>query len=163
MVEQGIILTLVTAQRLGELVLAKRNTARLLVRGGVEHGAKHFPVIVALHGVWLIGLWLLALGEPVNWWWLGVFLLLQVFRVWILVTLGARWTARVIIVPGETLITAGPYHFMKHPNYVLVWCELIVLPLVFGLIGYAVVFGVLNSAVLWWRIRVENAALVKIT
>jgi len=162
MVEQIIILGLVTAERVGELALARRNTAALLARGGIEYGAGHFPVIVALHGGWLVALWLLALDQPVNGWWLGAYLVLQGFRAWILTTLAGRWTARIIIVPGETLVRAGPYRFLKHPNYVLVWCEIIMLPLVFGLSGVAVVFGVLNTAVLWWRIRVENAALASL-
>jgi methyltransferase len=153
------LLVLVTAQRLAELVIAKRNTARLLAQGAVEHGAAHYPVIVLMHAAWLVGLWLLAAGiapDPIL---AGVYLLLQAFRIWTLASIGARWTTRIIVVPGETLVARGPYRFMRHPNYAVVVAEILVLPLVFGLHAYAMVFSFLNACVLAVRIRAENAAL----
>lgn len=154
-----IILVLVTVQRLGELVLARRNTSRLLARGGVETGAGHYPLIVGLHAAWLIGLFVLAWDRPVNWVWMGVFVLLQLARVWVIASLGARWTTRIITVPGETLVRRGPYRFVSHPNYIVVASEIAVLPLVFGLFAYAVVFSILNAAILAIRIRAESAVL----
>jgi methyltransferase len=154
-----VILALVTAQRLGELVLARRNTAALLAKGGVERGAEHYPVIVGLHAAWLGGLWILAWDRPASLAWLAVYLVLQGLRAWVLVSLGSRWTTRIIVVPGETLVRRGPYRFIPHPNYVVVAAEIAVLPLVFGLAGYAIVFSLLNASVLWLRIRTENAAL----
>jgi len=154
-----IVLALVTAQRLSELVLARRNTAALVAKGGVERGAAHYPLIVALHAAWLGGLWVLAWDRPVNLAWLGVYLALQVLRAWVLLSLGSRWTTRIIVVPGETLVRRGPYRFIPHPNYVVVAAEIAVLPLVFGLTTYAIVFSLLNAAVLWLRIRTENTAL----
>jgi methyltransferase len=156
------ILAAVTAQRLGELVLARRNTARLVARGGVEHAAAHYPVIVALHAAWLAGLWALAWDRPANLAWLAVYLVLQALRAWILMTLGARWTTRIIVVPGEALVSKGPYRFMSHPNYAVVVAEIAILPLVFGLVAYAAVFSVLNASVLWLRIRAEGAALAEL-
>lgn len=156
-----VILLLVTAQRLAELVYANRNTRRLLARGGVETGAEHYPLIVGLHGVWLAGLWLLAWDRPPDWGWLGIYLVLQGLRVWILVSLGSRWTTRIITVPGEALVRRGPYRFLPHPNYAVVVAEIAVLPLAFGLWAYAVVFSVLNAAVLWIRIRAEDRALAE--
>jgi methyltransferase len=153
------ILTLVTAQRLGELVVARRNTKRLLAQGGVEHGAGHYPLIVALHAGWLAGLWALAWDRPANLAWLGAYLALQVLRAWVLLSIGARWTTRIIVVPGETLVRMGPYRFIRHPNYAVVAGEIAVLPMIFGLWGYALVFSLLNAAVLWVRIRAEGAAL----
>ena len=153
------ILALVTAQRLGELVLARRNTAALLAKGGVERGAEHYPLIVGLHAAWLGGLWVLAWDRPANFAWLAVYLVLQGLRAWVLASLGSRWTTRIIVVPGETLVRRGPYRFISHPNYVVVAAEIAVLPLVFSLTAYAIVFSVLNAAVLWLRIRTENAAL----
>jgi methyltransferase len=153
------ILGLVTAERLAELALARRNTRRLLERGGVETGAEHYPIIVGLHAAWLAGLWALAWDRPANLAWLAVYVVLQAFRAWVLLSLGSRWTTRIITVPGETLVQRGPYRFLPHPNYAVVVAEIAVLPLVFGLWAYAAVFSVLNASVLWIRIRAEGAAL----
>jgi methyltransferase len=158
----GLILGLVTLQRLGELVLAQRNTQRLLARGAHEVAAGHYPLIVALHAAWLVGLWLLVLwrgNDAVSWTWLAVFIVLQGLRVWVIATLGARWTTRVIVLPGAPLVAAGPYRFVSHPNYLVVAGEMLVLPLVFGLVTYGIVFSLLNALVLWIRIRAEEAAL----
>ncbi|MBC7737533.1 MAG: hypothetical protein H7245_10040 [Candidatus Saccharibacteria bacterium] len=156
----SVILALVTAERLGELWLARRNTARLLARGAVEYAPDHYPLIVGLHAMWLAGLWLLAWDAPVNLGWLAVFGALQVLRVWVLATLGARWTTRIIVLPAVPLVASGPYRLLSHPNYVVVVGELLVLPLVFGLTLFALTFTVLNAAVLFIRIRAENDALV---
>ena len=153
------VLGFVTAQRLGELVVANRNTRRLLAQGGVERGAEHYPLIVGLHAAWLAGLWLLAWDRPVNLAWLAVYGVLQAGRIWVLASLGARWTTRIIAVPGETLVRKGPYRFIPHPNYAVVAGEILVLPLVFGLWAYALVFSALNATVLWIRIRAEGRAL----
>jgi methyltransferase len=157
------ILALVTAQRLGELLIANRNTRRLLAAGGVEHGAAHYPLIVTLHAVWLIGLWLLAWNRPANLAWLCVYVVLQAGRAWVLASMGARWTTRIIAVPGETLVRKGPYRFIAHPNYAVVVGEILVLPLVFGLRAFALVFSALNAGVLWVRIRAERRALDEAT
>jgi methyltransferase len=153
------VLGFVTAQRLGELVIANRNTRRLLAQGGVERAAEHYPLIVGLHAAWLGGLWLLAWDRPVNLAWLAVYVVLQAGRAWVLATLGGRWTTRIIAVPGETLVRKGPYRLIRHPNYAVVVGEILVLPLVFGLWAYALVFTALNAAVLWIRIRAEARAL----
>jgi methyltransferase len=154
-----LILAAVTAERLAELVLAKRNTARLMKQGAVERSPEHYPLIVALHGLWLAGLWLLAWDRPIHWAWLAVFGLLQLLRGWVLVTLKGRWTTRVIVVPGEALVRGGPYRFIRHPNYAVVIGEIATLPLAFGLPWFALVFSLLNAGVLWIRIRAEDAAL----
>ena len=153
-----LVLALVTAQRLGELVVARRNTARLLAAGGVEHGAGHYPLIVGLHAAWLAGLWLLAWDRTIQPGWLAAYLVLQGLRAWVLVTLGRRWTTRIITVPGEAPVRRGPYRFAPHPNYLVVAGEIAVLPLVFGLWAYALAFSALNAAVLAIRIRAESAA-----
>jgi methyltransferase len=154
-----IILALVTLQRLSELVIAQRNTRGLLARGAIEVGAAHYPLIVLLHAAWLIGLWILARDRPVNIPLILVFGVLQALRVWVLATLGSRWTTRIIIVPGETLVARGPYRFIPHPNYAVVIAEIAVLPLAFGMVWYAVIFSILNAIVLTIRISAENKAL----
>ena len=158
----GLILGLVTLQRLAELVLARRNTTRLLAQGAREAAAGHYPLIVALHAAWLVGLWYLVLARGpvrVDWAWLAVFIVLQALRVWVIATLGPRWTTRIIVLPGAPLVTTGPYRFMSHPNYLVVAGEILALPLCFGLVWYGIVFSLLNAMVLWIRIRAEAAAL----
>ncbi len=146
------------AQRLGELVIARRNTQRLLAAGAVEHGAAHYPLIVALHAAWIVAIAFLGWGHAVQPVWLALFVLLQGLRVWILGTLGGRWTTRIIVLP-QPLVRRGPFRFLRHPNYTLVVLEIAVAPMVLGLVGVAVVFSALNAAVLAVRLRAENAVL----
>lgn len=154
------IVALVAAARLAELVWARRNTRRLMAQGETEHGARHYPLIVALHVAWLAALVLFAEpGASLDWRFLGLFAVLQVARAWVLLSLGRFWTTRVITLPGTPLVRRGPYRWMRHPNYAVVAGEIAVLPLVFGTLEIAVVFSVLNAAMLWHRIGVENAAL----
>ena len=154
-----VILTLVTLQRLFELWLSNRNTTRLLAKGAREYGASHYPLIVAVHVLWLATLWWLAPGRPIDGFWLAVFVLLQLARIWVIATLGPRWTTRIIVLPDTPLIAGGPYRFVNHPNYVVVVGEIATLPLVFGLWQVALAFTLLNAAVLTIRIVEENRAL----
>ena len=156
-----VILAFVTFQRLGELALARRNTARLLAAGGYEVGAAHYPIIVVFHAVWLLGLWWLAPSLSVNWIFIGIFAVLQALRIWVIATLGARWTTRIIRVPNETLVARGPFRFLNHPNYAVVALEIFVLPLAFGLVAFSIVSGLINICILAWRISVENTALAE--
>jgi methyltransferase len=154
-----IVLGLVTLSRLVELPIARANTKGLLVSGGREIAPGHYPLIVALHAGWLAALWWLAPGAAVSIPLLALFGLVELARIWVLQTLGKRWTTRIIVVPGETLVRRGPYRFVNHPNYLVVVAEIALLPLVFGLWQVALVFSVLNAAVLTVRIREENRAL----
>ena len=154
-----MVLALVTLQRLGELLLAERNTRRLLVRGAHEVGRSHYPFMVAVHAGWLIALWLLGPGPPIHIVPLIIYVALQFARIWVIATLGERWTTRIIILPGEPLVRHGPYRWLDHPNYLIVIAEIAVLPLVFGLPIVAAFFSVLNAIVLWVRAREENEAL----
>ena len=154
-----IILALVTLQRLGELWLSNRNTRRLLTKGAREHSPAHYPLIVAVHLLWLVTLWWLAPTRPVDGFWLAFFVAIEVFRIWVLATLGPRWTTRIIVLPGAPLVRRGPYRFVNHPNYLVVVLEIAVLPLVFGLWQVAVIFSLLNAAVLTIRIRAEDRTL----
>ena len=156
------ILSFVTLQRLGELWLANRNTSRLLSNGAQEVGAAHYPLIVAIHGAWLGALWGFAPGRPINLLLLFTFALLQLARVWVIASLGPRWTTRIIVKPEAPLVRAGPYRWLSHPNYVVVALEIAVLPLVFGLWQIAVIFGLLNAAILTVRIKAENDALASL-
>jgi methyltransferase len=156
-----VILALVTLQRVGELWLSNRNTRRLLAEGAREYGQSHYPLIVAVHVLWLAAMWWFAPGRHIFAFWLVLYVLLQVARIWVLATLGHRWTTRIIVLPGAPLVRRGPYRFVNHPNYVVVIAEIAVLPLVFGLWQIAVIFTALNAAVLSIRIREENRALAR--
>ncbi|WP_299362477.1 isoprenylcysteine carboxylmethyltransferase family protein [uncultured Paracoccus sp.] len=156
----ALFIAFLIVQRLGELAIARRNTRRLLARGAVEHGARHYPLIVALHAAWIGSIAVLGWGEPIRPIWLGLFVILQALRLWILGTLGSRWTTRIIVL-DEPLVRRGPFRFLRHPNYTLVVAEIAVAPMVLGLVWVAVVFSVLNAGVLAIRIRAENAALYR--
>jgi methyltransferase len=155
------IIFLVVLQRLGELLLANRNTKRLKAQGAVEIGAGHYPLIVLLHTAWLLAvLWLLPAPLEISWPWLAIFVLLQAARIWVIASLGPYWTTRIISVPGAALVKRGPYRFVRHPNYLVVAGEILALPLAFHEIPVAIFFSLANAAILFWRIREEEAGLV---
>jgi methyltransferase len=157
----AILLDYLSVQRLVELWWAKENATRLMASGGVEYGRSHLPLMILFHAAWLAGLWLLAYDHPVEPFSLALFVVLQMVRLWVLATLGRRWTIRVIVVPGERLVAQGPYRFFRHPNYAVVTGEIAVVPLALGLPAYALVFSILNAGMLAIRITAENAALLR--
>ena len=160
MIWQGIaVLAFVTVQRLAELLLARSNTKKLLARGAFEAAPGHYPFIVLLHASWLAVLWLLGPGPPIEPVPLVIFGMLQLARLWVIATLGERWTTRIIVLPGEPLVRSGPYRWLNPPNYLIVIGEFAVLPLVFDLPLVAIVFSILNGLLLWVRIKDENQAL----
>ena len=154
-----IILALVTAQRGGELLLSRAHTEALMARGAVEIAPGHYPLMVAVHTAWLISLWAFGYDQPIDIIALVIYLALQVLRVWVMATLGARWTTRIIVLPNAPLVTSGPYRYLRHPNYAVVAGEIAVLPLTLQLPAVAVIFTLLNAGVLFIRIRAENQAL----
>jgi methyltransferase len=158
----SVILALVTLQRLGELALSRHNATRLLARGAIEAGASHYPLVVSLHAAWLIALWIWGRHQDVNLAALSAFVVLQGLRLWVVATLGARWTTRIIVLPDQPLITVGPYRYFSHPNYAIVAAEIALLPLALHLPLLALIFTASNIAVLAIRIRVEARALAAI-
>lgn len=154
----GWFLGYIVLQRLTELVWARANTRRLLAAGAVEHAPGHYPAIVAVHAGWLAALIWWGQDRPVILGWLAVYALIQAARVWVLATLGRRWTTRILTVPGEAPVTRGPFRWLRHPNYAVVAAEIAVAPLVLGLPWVAVIFSLLNAAVLAVRLRAETRA-----
>jgi len=156
----ALMLGLVVGQRLGELVIANRNTKRLLARGGREVGARHYPLFIVLHTSWIAAM---ALLIPWDRWpympLIFLYLLLQLARVWILTSLGPYWTTRIITIDDAPKVRRGPYRFIKHPNYLVVGLEIAVLPLAFQAWWIAGVFSVLNALLIGYRISVEERAL----
>jgi methyltransferase len=156
-----LLLAYLTLQRTIELLIARRNTAALLAKGAYEVDAGHYPAIVTLHASWLATLWIFGWNHDLLAAPLAVFALLQVGRFWVLQTLGDRWTTRIVILPGAPPITTGPFRFLRHPNYLIVALELPCASLALGLPWHAVVFGLLNFAMLAYRIRCEDAAFAQ--
>lgn len=154
-----IILAVVTAQRGAELVLSWHNTRQLKARGAVEAAPGHYPLVVVLHASWLIALWMLGRSQQVNWPLAAAYVALQGLRAWVMATLRERWTTRIIVLANAPLVTAGPYRYLRHPNYAVVAGEIALLPLGLHLPWLAIIFTVLNGLVLLIRIRAENYAL----
>jgi methyltransferase len=168
-----LLLILATGvERLVELVISTRNAKWSFERGGVEYGRAHFPWMVALHTGLLVSCiaevalldrpFLPALGWPM----LGIALLCQAGRYWVIGSLGRQWNTRVIVVPGLPAVRRGPYRFLwlRHPNYWIVAIEGVALPLVHTAWATALIFTVLNSwLLLRFRIPVENKALASLT
>jgi methyltransferase len=160
-----VLVGLVGIERVAELVVAKRNLAWSMARGGRESGFAHYPFMVALHTGLLAGclleVWLG--GRPfvpgLGWPMLALVLSSQALRWWCIRTLGPQWNTRIIVVPGASRVTGGPYRLLGHPNYVAVVVEGAALPLVHTAWVTAVVFSVLNAGLLTVRIRTENGAL----
>lgn len=155
-----IIIVAVALERLGELIYSAHNTKALRARGAVEIGRSHYLFFVVLHAAWLVCL-VIFLPHPdfLRWGWLALFGMLQVLRIWVLVSLGPYWTTRILTLPDAPLVRTGPYRFVRHPNYIIVVCEIASLPLAFGEYAVALVFSILNGALLAWRITVEEGAL----
>jgi methyltransferase len=170
-VSAGALLVLAVAlvglQRLVELLLSRRHERLLRLRGAVERGSGHYPMIVALHILWLLSTLvegLLRGPDPPSYWplSLALFLLVQPLRYWAIFSLGEYWNTRILVVPGTKLVRRGPYRYLRHPNYVVVAVEIFTFPLVFGAWITAVVFSTLNAALLYVRIKSENRALAEL-
>lgn len=154
-----LLIAFVALERAVELVHARRNARALLARGGREAGAGHYPVFVALHGSWLVALALFARADlSPDWVLLSGLALLQVLRLWVIVSLGPYWTTRVITLAGAPPVKSGPYRYLRHPNYAVVAVEVPVVSLAVGLPHVALLFGCLNALLLLYRIRIEDAA-----
>ncbi|WP_031506170.1 isoprenylcysteine carboxyl methyltransferase family protein [Streptomyces megasporus] len=155
----------VGAERVAELAVARRNARWAAARGGVEHGRGHYPAMVVLHTALLVGapveVWVAgrSFDPALGWSMLAVLTAAQALRWWCVRTLGPRWNTRVIVVPGLPPVASGPYRLLRHPNYAAVVAEGVALPLVHGAWVTAVVFTVLDAALLAVRVRCEDAAL----
>lgn len=163
------LIALVAVERIAEVVVANRNRAWSRTQGGIEFGAGHYPVMVALHTALLAACLLepILLHRPfipaLGWSMLAVVVAAQLLRWWCITTLGPQWNTRVIVIPGAARIAGGPYRLFSHPNYVAVIAEGIALPLIHTGWLTALVFTMLNAALLTARINVENTALASLT
>jgi methyltransferase len=164
-----LLVAAVALERVAELVVARRNLAWSRSQGGVEFGAGHYPLMVVLHTGFLAGALVEVIGlhrpflPVLGWPMLAIVVGAQGLRWWCITTLGRQWNTRVVVVPGAPRVSGGPYRYFSHPNYVAVVAEGIALPLVHTGWITAVVFTVLNAALLRTRIRTENAALASLS
>jgi len=164
-----LLIVAVACERVAELVVSKRNLAWSRTQGGVEFGAAHYPAMVILHTgllvgclaevIWLDRPFLLSLGWPM----LAIVVVAQALRWWCITTLGQQWNTRVVVIPGASRVSGGPYRLLSHPNYVAVIAEGVALPLVHTAWITALVFTVLNGVLLATRITTENTALASLT
>ena len=153
-------LGLVALQRLIELAHARRNTAWLLRLGAKEADAGGYPLFVLLHASWLTSLAVFVPAATLpDWPLIGVFALLQVGRIWVILSLGVYWTTRIVTLPDAPLVRTGPFRYFRHPNYLLVVAEIAVLPLAFGAVAIAAAFSALNLVLIARRIRIEERVL----
>jgi methyltransferase len=162
-----LAVALVAIQRLLELRLSRRHERILRARGAVERGRGHYPLMVGLHVLWLLSTLVEGLlrGPDIPVYWpvpLALFLLAQLLRYWAILALGDYWNTRVLVVPGTKLVRRGPYRYIRHPNYAVVIVEIATFPLIFGDWITALVFSILNAALLFVRIRTENRALAEL-
>lgn len=160
------LIVLVILQRITELYISIKNEKWLRRNGAIEYGQRHYKLIVLLHSLFFISLILeynfsgrYSDLNVINYLFLVFFILLQIMRIWVLRTLGNYWNTKIFRIPGSELIAAGPYKYFKHPNYIVVICEIFSLPLIFDLYYTAVIFSFLNALVLFIRIREENRIL----
>lgn len=160
----SLFITIVVFQRVTELIIAKRNEGWMKKQGGIEFGQQHYWFIVTVHSLFIICLILEVIifeKEPSSLWpFLGsLFILTQLARVWALFSLGKYWNTKIIVVPNAKVIKKGPYVYLKHPNYLIVSLELIIIPLLFNAFWTTILFSLLNAVILMIRIPAEEKAL----
>ncbi len=159
-----IFVCFLVAQRLAELLLARRNETYLVGEGGVEIDKRGYTLIVLMHVGFFVSLIAekLELERPISPLWIplaALFGLAQILRYWAIATLGRRWNTKIIVLPGARLIHRGPYRYLNHPNYLAVAVEILTIPLIFSCYYTALVFNILNALLLRRRIRIEEGAL----
>lgn len=163
-----VLIFVIISQRLIELVIAKNNEKWMKERGGIEHGEGHYKWFIMIHTLFFISLIIEStmnnrIDFTLNYTLFFIFIITQLGRIWCILTLGRFWNTKIIILPNVTLIRNGPYKYVKHPNYIIVGVELIIIPLLFGTYITAIIFPVLHYILLRIRIPKENAALESVT
>ncbi|GGH02743.1 isoprenylcysteine carboxyl methyltransferase family protein [Mucilaginibacter phyllosphaerae] len=149
-------------QRLAELYVSSKNEKWLLKNAAVEYGKAHYPFMVAMHTLFIIAViaeYICRDGSVINYALIILFFLLIVLKVIVIATLGHYWNTKIYKVPGTRPVAAGIYKYIKHPNYIIVICEIAIIPLAFGLYYTAIVFSLLNAWMLYVRIKKENEVL----
>ncbi len=157
-------ISLLITQRIVELIFAERNRRWSLAQGGRESGTAQYRVIVAIHTLFFVSLTLEWLYLSAGWnraWplWLVLLLAAECIRFWAILSLGRRWNTRIIVVPGMKPVMAGPYRYIRHPNYLAVAIELLSVPVLCGAYFTAAAFSAANVLILMHRIPMEERAM----
>ena len=159
------LLVFLAIQRLLELRHSQKNEAWIIAQGGREYFPRHFIFMKLTHTLWFFAMLaeVLLLGPAFNIYLAIPALVLtiagQVLRYLAIRTLGKRWSVRIMALPGGPPVTGGIYKFIRHPNYLGVVLEIIAVPLLHGAFISAIVFTIMNAAVLYVRVRAEEQAL----
>jgi methyltransferase len=157
-----IVALLILIQRGAEEIHSARNTRALLARGAREEGASYYPVVAVAHLGWIASIFFLVPPDAhASWLLIGLYVLLQVARYWVIATLGPYWTHRIITVDEAPIVSSGAYRFLKHPNYTITVAETLLLPLAFSAVAVALIMTAIWVAVLHYKIRLEDEALAK--
>ncbi|PEJ53819.1 hypothetical protein CN692_21160 [Bacillus sp. AFS002410] len=161
-----IIFLFIIIQRVVELGIAKNNEKKLKQRGAIEFGQAHYKYFIILHSMFFLSIlienYFVQYVEIEFFTFLLIlFIILQLARVWVISTLGERWNTKIIILPNEKLVKDGLYKYIKHPNYIIVTIELLVIPIMFHAYITTVIFSICNLMLLKVRIREENKALLQ--
>jgi methyltransferase len=159
-----LFMAFLIAQRLSELYISRQNEKWLLQKGAVQYGQSHYPFMVAMHTLFIISIIIeynLRSDVPFNYNFFLAFVAVLCFKFWALSSLGKYWNTKIYRVPGVYPVKKGPYKIFKHPNYMEVVCEIAIIPLVFNLYYTAIIFTLLNAAMLTVRISVENKVWAK--
>lgn len=158
-------LLLLALQRLLEVRVSERHASRLLRRGGREHAPHQYQIMKVLHSSWFVAMLLEVillrrrLQRPLAFVTGLLFALGQTLRYAAIRTLGQRWTARVVTLPGAPPVTDGIYRYVRHPNYLGVILEIAAVPLMHGAYWTALLYSAANLVLLRARIRAEEQAL----
>jgi methyltransferase len=164
MVFFNIFYVVLAIQRLVELILARKNEKWMKRQGAIEYGQKHYHAMVLIHVAFFVSLYIEA-GifhngiHPLWKYLLSIFILTQAGRVWVISSLGRFWNTKIIVLPYAEVVASGPYKLFRHPNYLIVTIELIIVPLLFNAYWTMVIFAVLNQLILFTRIPIEEHAL----
>jgi methyltransferase len=151
---------LILIQRGAEEIHSARNTRALLARGAREEGASYYPVVAVAHLAWIASLFFLIPPDaPIFWPLIGLYILLQAVRYWVIATLGPYWTHRIVTLDEAPVVSSGAYRFVKHPNYAITIAETLLLPLAFSALALALIMTAIWVAVVSYKIRLEDAAL----
>ena len=153
-----LFICFVISQRLIELIIAKKNEKWVRSRGALEYGQNHYPFIILLHTMFIISMvieyfWRSGIFTSILLW---LFFVLEILKAWIISSLGKYWNTKILRVPRSLFVKKGPYKLFKHPNYFIVICEIIIIPMVFNLYLTAIIFTILNAIMLAVRIREEE-------
>lgn len=162
-----LIFIFIVFERIVELVIAKRNEKWMMERGGIEWGREHYKWFIIVHLLFFFSILIEVTVRDysnfvLNNYVFALFLLTQAARVWCIQSLGKFWNTKIIILPDRSLISRGPYKYVKHPNYIIVGIELFIIPILFGAYFTAVIFPILHITLMTVRIPMENKALAEL-